>query len=89
MESNFLTPSMPVISMPSAENLPGENAMGDMSALFNNFDIPISETSALPDLADFSSLADSVDLSSVADSTSGLVDIVGDGIGALLGSLFD
>jgi Zn-finger nucleic acid-binding protein/DNA-directed RNA polymerase subunit RPC12/RpoP len=89
MESNFPTPSLPVISMPSAENLPGEDAMGEMSTLFNNSELPIPETSALPDLADFSRLADSVDLSSVADGTSDLVDLVGDGIGALLGSLFD
>jgi Zn-finger nucleic acid-binding protein len=78
MESNFPTPS-----------LPGEDAMGEMSVLFNNSGLSIPETSALPDLPDFSSLADSVDLSSVADGTSDLVDLVGDGIGALLGSLFD
>jgi Transcription factor zinc-finger len=97
MESNFPTPSLPEISVPSAENLPGEvamGAMGEMSALFNstlfnNSDLPLPDTSALPDLADFSNLTDSVDLSSVADSTSDLVDLVGDGIGAFLGSLFD
>jgi Zn-finger nucleic acid-binding protein len=89
MESNFPTPSLPVISIPSAENLPGKGAMSEMSALFNNSELPIPETSALPDLADLSSLADGVDLSSVADGTSDLVDLVGDGIGALLGSLFD
>jgi DNA-directed RNA polymerase subunit RPC12/RpoP len=106
MESNFPTPSLPVISMPSAENLAGEGGMSDMgpmgamgataetsalfnSTLFNNSDLPLPDTSALPDLADFSSLTDSIELSSVADSASDLVDLVGDGIGAFLGSLFD